>query len=181
MNLIDLYNFWFEEISMTPSYYSKKIPVWFMGKDITYDEQCRKFGELLNEFDRFEIEKLSNVEYLGLILLTDQIPRNIFRGTRKAYEYDLFAQKLTLKLLNTPRELEFNYVERLFLYMPLEHSENIELQKMSVDKFQEMYEKSPIAIKEYTKLALDKAIEHYSTIKQHGLFPKRFKTALPER
>lgn len=175
MNLSDLYTFWFEDIEISKQYYDKKIPQWFFGKDLVFDERCKDFEELLTResVQNIEIAKLSNQDYLSLIILYDQITRNIYRGSKKAYEFDGIARLLCLKALDTPREFELNHIEKLFLYMPLEHSENLEMQKISVLKFEELHASSPLSIKEYTALSLLKAKEHFEAIALHGIFHKR--------
>lgn len=167
----ELYEFWFEDIEVTPAYYEKQIRRWFWGTNPEFDQVCREsFAPLLE--DEFFIPE-DPKEYLTLILLLDQIPRNAFRGTSRAYEFDHFAQKLTLAALGTKFESELSLPERIFLYMPLEHAEDLSLQDLSVEKFFELHRLAPPEIRSWTQLGVDKAIEHRKTIVENGYFPGR--------
>lgn len=156
-----LREFWFGNIELTPEYYERQVKRWFYGLDKKFDEDC---GLFINT---------KTHDPLTQILLWDQLPRNVYRNSPKAFESDHFAQKLALSLIGTVYEEELTPPEKMFLYMPLEHAEDIELQEMSVEKFYELHIQAPDAIKPWTQLALTKAIEHMKTIREFGLFPKR--------
>ncbi|MFL5783932.1 MAG: DUF924 family protein [Bacteriovoracaceae bacterium] len=166
-----LHDFWFGEIELTPAYYEKQLRRWFWGTDIDFDRACQeKYAHLLEE--EFFVPDNSR-DYLSLIVLLDQVPRNAFRGSPRAYEYDHFAQSLALAALGTKFESELTLPERIFLYMPLEHAEDLRLQELSVEKFYELHRLAPKELRPWTQLGVDKAIEHQKTIQRHGLFPKR--------
>ncbi len=158
MNLRD---FWFGNISLTPHYYEFQVVRWFYGQDRKFDLECAKFLD----------EETSDP--LTQILIWDQLPRNVFRGSAEAYTKDVLAQKLCLKMLDTDYERSLSLPERMFLYMPLEHAEDIHLQELSVEKFYALHIEAPEIIKPWTHLALKKAIEHMKTVREFGCFPKR--------
>ena len=171
-----LHRFWFDEIRIENAYYDKKVPIWFMGADPHFDQDCtQRFSHYIDEITPNEnfLAELDTQEYLALILLFDQIPRNVFRNSKLAYAFDSIAQTLCLDALNSPRETQLSFPERLFLYMPLEHAENLELQNLCVTKFIQLHLESPPTIKKWTQLALEKALEHRATIRKHGCFPLR--------
>ncbi len=168
---MNLHQYWFGNIEITPEYYERQLKRWFWGKDTELDRACREeFAPLLEK--EFLIPENSR-DYLSLILLLDQVPRNAFRGSSRAYDYDHFAQKLSLAALGTKFESELTLPERIFLYMPLEHAEDIKLQELSVEKFFELHRLAPAEIQSWTQLGLDKAIEHLKTIQDVGHFPAR--------
>ena len=72
---------------------------------------------------------------LALILLTDQFPRNIWRGQAAAFAFDVLALRWTKEVLARGLEGELRPIERVFLYLPLEHSENLADQRESVRLF----------------------------------------------
>lgn len=158
---MNLREFWFGHIELTPEYYDRQVKRWFYGLDKKFDEDCALFINTKTH------------DPLTQILLWDQLPRNVYRHSPKAFESDQFAQKLALSLIGTDYEEELTLPERMFLYMPLEHAEDIKLQEMSVEKFYELHIQAPDAIKPWTQLALSKAIEHMKTIREFGIFPKR--------
>lgn len=158
---MNLHEFWFGNIEITPEYYERQLVRWFYGLDKKFDEDCKLF---LNTKAQ---------DPLTQILIWDQLPRNVFRGSAKAYETDFLAQKLALSLIGTAYEEELSLPERIFLYMPLEHAEDILLQGMSVEKFYELHIQAPDAVKPWTQVGLTKAIEHMKTIREFRIFPKR--------
>lgn len=168
---MSLHDFWFGSIEVTPEYYERQIKRWFWRKDQELDTKCRDiYSPLLQK--EFLIPENSK-DYLSLILLLDQIPRNAFRGSAKAFDHDHFAQKLSLAALGTKYEAELSLPERIFLYMPLEHAEDLKLQELSVEKFFELHRLAPPEIRSWTQLGVDKAIEHRKTIQEFGHFPSR--------
>ncbi len=168
---MNLHEYWFGNIEVTPEYYGTNLRRWFWGQDQELDRVCRdEFAPLLDQ--EFLIPDNAR-DYLSLILLLDQVPRNAFRGSARAFEYDHFAQKLALSALGTKFEAELTLPERIFLYMPLEHAEDLRLQELSVEKFFELHRLAPLEIRSWTQLGVDKAIDHMKTIKEFGRFPKR--------
>lgn len=168
---MNLHEYWFGDIEVTPEYYERQIRRWFWRNNEELDRDCREvFAPLL---DREFLIPENPRDYLSLIVLLDQVPRNAFRGSSRAYDFDHFAQKLTLAALGTKYESELSLPERIFLYMPLEHAEDLKLQDMAVEKFFELHRLAPPEIRSWTQLGVDKAIEHRKTIQDFGYFPSR--------
>ena len=173
---MNLHEFWFGDIEITPEYYERQLKRWFWGNNPELDRVCREeFAPLLDQ--EFLIPENPR-DYLSLILLLDQVPRNAFRGSPRSFEYDHFAQKLSLAALGTKFESELTLPERIFLYMPLEHAEDLKLQELAVEKFFELHRLAPKEIRAWTQLGVDKAIEHQKTIQDFGHFPKRARSSL---
>ena len=72
---------------------------------------------------------------LALVLLLDQIPRNVFRGTGRAYATDAAARAAADRALDHGFDRLVPQVWRLFFYMPFHHSEDIADQRRSVALF----------------------------------------------
>lgn len=174
--LKELHFFWFDEIEITDEYYEKKVPQWFFGKDPAFDMACKdRFSSLLKNTEEMigVAPSLSSRDYLSFVILLDQIPRNSYRGTQEAFAFDSLALKLCLDSFEAKREKDLSFPEKLFLYLPLEHSEDLLMQKLSVEKYYQLHLESPMEIKKWTELALKKAKEHKETIETHGRFPSR--------
>jgi uncharacterized protein (DUF924 family) len=73
---------------------------------------------------------------LALVVLLDQIPRNIFRGTPRAYATDAAARATADRALERGFDRLFPLVWRRFFYMPYHHSEHLEDQRRSVALFE---------------------------------------------
>lgn len=109
---------------------------------------------------------------LALILLMDQLTRNLFRGTARAFAYDARACNLTLIGIQTGEDKTLTPAERMFFYMPLEHAEDIHCQNLCVASFEGLaadYPDHSTLIDSYT----DYARHHREIIQRFGRFPHR--------
>ena len=110
---------------------------------------------------------------LSLIILLDQFPRQIYRGTRQAFAYDTEALNLTLSGMQSAADGALNIVERLFFYMPLQHTESTEVQDESVSNYRRLVAESPPELKSTFEESLESAEEHRAVIREFGRFPHR--------
>ena len=69
---------------------------------------------------------------LALIIFTDQFPRNIYRDSPRAFALDVQALELSLTGIDQGHDRLLRPIERLFYYLPLEHSERLAHQERSV-------------------------------------------------
>lgn len=100
---------------------------------------------------------------LAAIIVLDQFPRNIYRGTALAFSTDGLALHEAKAALNIGADQAVPRDWRLFFYLPFEHSEDPIEQEKSVELFQTLGDE------EYT----DHAIRHQETIAAYGRFPHR--------
>jgi uncharacterized protein (DUF924 family) len=70
---------------------------------------------------------------LALVMLLDQVPRNIFRSTPRAYSSDHLALPTTNRAMARGFDREVPDAWRLFFYLPLEHSEVLADQQRGLD------------------------------------------------
>jgi len=110
---------------------------------------------------------------LSLIILLDQFPRHIYRGTPQAFVYDPEALALTLSGMQLAADGALNIIERLFFYMPLQHAESTEVQDESVSAYRRLVAESPAELRSTFESALEFAEEHRALIRQFGRFPHR--------
>ena len=112
---------------------------------------------------------------LAAIVVFDQFSRNAFRDTPAAYLYDDRALYLCKDGLIQGVDKTLSEIERMFFYLPLEHSERINDQLLSVNLFKRLrYEARP-GFLNMMERALDYAQSHHAVIKQFGRFPHRNK------
>ncbi|HSR64606.1 MAG TPA: DUF924 family protein [Xanthomonadaceae bacterium] len=69
---------------------------------------------------------------LAAVIALDQFGRNMFRGDPRAYAADPVARKIALDAIDAGRDAGMAKDERLFLYMPLQHSEDVADQRRAV-------------------------------------------------
>jgi uncharacterized protein (DUF924 family) len=144
--------------------------VWFV-QDPAFDQACTT-GFLADHeladaggLDDWRNEPRSA---LALILLFDQFPRNIFRGTARAFATDHKAVALAKDAVARQFDLALRQIERAFVYLPFQHSENLDDQLESVRLHRELAAQNP-AMTGY----LDYAERHLEVIRRFGRFPHR--------
>ena len=100
---------------------------------------------------------------LAAILVLDQFSRNIHRGTAQAFAADPLAQELTALALVSGWDEGMGEERRQFLYMPLMHAEDRELQALSLKCFEALGNERNFAF----------AREHAEVIERFGRYPTR--------
>jgi uncharacterized protein (DUF924 family) len=111
--------------------------------------------------------------WLALLIVLDQFPRNIFRGTPQAFRADAKACSLALAGIDRGDDQRLSPVERVFAYLPLEHAENLALQDRSVQLFETLRDHATQAVADTFALFHDYAIRHRAVIARFGRFPHR--------
>jgi uncharacterized protein (DUF924 family) len=110
---------------------------------------------------------------LALILLVDQFPRNMYRGTPRSFAFDALARKWCQLGLSRGAFDGLRPIERVFCYLPLEHSESLEDQLQSVHFYQLLRDDVPAEQREPFEFNLEFAKKHYEIVKRFGRFPHR--------
>jgi uncharacterized protein (DUF924 family) len=110
---------------------------------------------------------------LALILLFDQVPRNIYRGTAQAFAFDSRALALSFEGLQLAADQALHPVERIFFYLPLEHAESMEAQDASVKAFERLAQESPAEWRALLEGTLQYARSHRDIVAKFGRFPHR--------
>lgn len=101
---------------------------------------------------------------VALCVLLDQVPRNLFRGQGRAFATDAAARAVANHALERDLDRTLPQAQRLFLYLPFEHSESLADQDTSVRLFGQLDENSQW---------LDYADRHRDVIARFGRFPHR--------
>jgi len=171
----EILNYWFGPLDGYDSYPKGRSSLWFMKSEKTDREIVDRFLRDLNQaaVGAYDSWKESPRGRLALVVLMDQMSRNIYRGTPRAFATDPQALKLSLEAIEAKEDQELFLIERAFLYMPLEHSEDPEVQKLSVKKFSELAEDAPDHVKSVYESFLDYAKQHRRIIDRFGRYPHR--------
>lgn len=110
---------------------------------------------------------------LALILLTDQLPRHIWRDQPAAFQFDRIAQQYCMDGLAYGHDRALRPIERVFFYLPLEHAEDAALQQGSVALFRLLAVEAPApAMRDFASF-LQFARRHQEIIARFGRFPHR--------
>ncbi len=152
------------------------------GKDPALDaELSERFGATLEAAKRGELDEWAVTAQgrLALVILLDQLSRNIYRGTPEAFAADTKARVLVHQGLAVGDDKVLKPIERLFFYLPLEHSEELADQDRCVALCREVAlavandpEADPGRVKQFESF-VDYAIRHRDIIARFGRFPHR--------
>ena len=145
--------------------------LWF-GKDEQVDRYIRQqFAPLLDaDYDR---SSMTVRQTLAQVILFDQFTRNIFRGQAEAFACDPLVLQMVVAGLEADVDRQLRPVERVFFYLPLEHSENLDDQNRSVGLYQRLAAEVSAAWREAFNGFVDYAVRHQVIIERFGRFPHR--------
>src|SRR5690606_4491841 len=97
---------------------------------------------------------------LAYIIVLDQFSRNMFRDTPRMYASDERALRAALEGIERGMDRDLELHEQMFFYMPLMHSESLDVQNQCVALFQRLHDKAPAPLKERVADALKYAEMH---------------------
>jgi uncharacterized protein (DUF924 family) len=140
---------------------------WFGGGPGFDAEITARFAGWRNALRSQPVEAFTQNSNIALaaILLFDQVPRNSYRGTAEAFATDHIALGIAKFAVEQRLDAGLNEDQRLFLYLPFEHSENLEDQRESVRLISSLGDQR----------LLQFALDHHDIIERFGRFPHRNK------
>ena len=142
---------------------------WFR-KDDAFDEEIRgRFGELHERAARRELDawRGERESMLALVVVLDQFSRNLHRADARAFAQDAYARECAREALARGDDARSLPVERMFLYLPFEHSEDVADQERCVELMR------TLDAFEETRGISDWAERHAAIIRRFGRFPHR--------
>jgi uncharacterized protein (DUF924 family) len=111
--------------------------------------------------------------YLAMIILADQFSRNIYRDSASAFAQDELALSLTLDGIENGIDLKLNVVQRVFFYLPFEHSESMAIQDRSVELQKQVLDDAPDNLQDQFQGFYNYALLHREVIEKYGRYPHR--------
>jgi len=160
----DVLAFWFSE---------RVRPLWF-EKNRAFDDEIRaQFGAnvsaaLVGDLD-FWVRAADSS--LALVLLLDQFPRNIYRGTLRAFAGDAKARAIAGTAIDRGFDRHTAADRRFFFYLPFEHSEDPADQARSVALFRRWADEHDEC--EHAQEQMKYVLRHQEIIERFGRFPHR--------
>jgi uncharacterized protein (DUF924 family) len=148
---------------------------WFKA-DPGFDEAVREgFAELTARAAAGELEawRESPPGALALVIALDQFPRNLYRGSARAFAADAAARDVSLDAQARGFDRALSPVERWFLYLPLMHAEDRALQERAVALYEGLTAGADPGLAEALAGAADFARRHRDVIVRFGRFPHR--------
>ena len=110
---------------------------------------------------------------LAAIIVLDQFSRNMYRSNAHAFSQDSLALHWALEGIRQGNDKKLTPLQRVFFYLPLEHCEQLNMQKLAIEKFQQLAESAPASFADLAKGFVDYAHQHHAVIARFGRFPHR--------
>lgn len=151
---------------------------WFRGGRTVDAHITAEFGADLAaaRAGKYEDWKSTPRGALALVTLLDQFPRHVFRGDARAFDSDAAALALTRECIASGADEELALVERVFLYLPIQHSERIEDHDVAIERYTRLVTLATARgenILSFCQNGLKAQIEHTDTLRRFGRYPYR--------
>jgi uncharacterized protein (DUF924 family) len=149
--------------------YGKRRKQWFI-KSAEFDRQIREqFYDIYQQAIQGKLAAWRNqpLSCLALIIVLDQFPRNMFRGKPEAFRSDAQALDLAQYAVKQQYDRQLLPVQRGFIYLPFEHSENLADQRRAVALCSSLSDDPESAD------TIEYAQRHLEVIQRFGRFPHR--------
>jgi len=170
-------DFWFGDLADSASIIAGRQAGLWWGKSETTDDAIReRFGPVVEAAAAGALDAWagSAESRLALILVTDQFTRTIGRGTPAAFALDAQARALCIDGIEQGHDQALRPIQRVFFYLPLEHSENLDHQRWCVDLMKALArEADDPADRKTFEGYVDFAEAHLRIIERFARFPHR--------
>ena len=100
---------------------------------------------------------------LAAVIVLDQFPRNLFRGSPRAFATDALALRISHLAIEAQIDSQLTQQQRVFLYMPFQHCEDRALQRRSIELFSSLDDANTLSY----------AHKHKEVIDRFGRYPHR--------
>jgi uncharacterized protein (DUF924 family) len=180
----DLLDFWFgsddpaQQANDSASIAQRQAALWW-GKDEATDRRIQsRFESTLQAAANQQLDHWADTPHgmLALILLFDQLPRNCYRNSATAFRFDELARQCCHLGLAQGFDQQLTPLQRVFFYLPLEHSEDIDDQQYSLQLFRALAKaqaRDEPAAKATFDNYLQFANQHHAIIERFERFPHR--------
>lgn len=152
----DVRDFWFSDLMQ---------PFWFKKSDEIDRQIIQLFGETYEAAHAGRLKHWMDTpeDALALVIVLDQFPRNMFRGSGRSFESNDLALSVARRVLDRGYDQSLDPTRRQFLYLPFMHSEDPDDQDRSVRLYEALGNQH----------SLHFACEHRDIVARFGRFPHR--------
>lgn len=168
-------DFWFGHSGPATDVAGRQSALWF-GKSPDADRAVtERFAVTLADAraGRLESWVATPRGRLALVIVLDQFPHHVHRGQPQAFASDAQALALSLAALDLEEDRALAPIERVFLYLPLEHAESLVLQNRSVALFEALASEASTEERPLFENFLNYARRHRDVVARFGRFPHR--------
>jgi uncharacterized protein (DUF924 family) len=113
---------------------------------------------------------------LAKVIVLDQLSRRLFRGSARAFRWDVTARGVTQRALERALDRELRPIERVFLYLPLMHAEDRATHRRALALYSDLAEETEEAgllRADYYRQVVGLEIRHKAVIDRFGRYPHR--------
>ncbi|MDX1299161.1 MAG: DUF924 family protein [Pseudomonas sp.] len=170
-----LLDWWFGPGVTAAEVAASRTALWFAKQDQQDDQAREQFAGRVEQALAGQLQDWQREPqgWLATLLLLDQLPRMIFRDTPRAFAGDSLARPLALHGLALGWDQQLPAIRRVFVYLVLEHAEELALQNQAVQLFSSLHQQAATAERELFAGYLDYAERHQQVIARFGRFPHR--------
>ena len=167
--------FWFGRGQTATEVAAEKTPVWWSKNDVIDREILDRFSITTEAAANGGLSHWAESYrgLLALIICTDQFPRNMYRNTPKAFSYDSVALRFAKQCVDSGAQRQLKPIERAFVYVPFQHSEELTEQQRSVALYQQLAKSVGTDDSQLFSHYSEIADKHYQIIERFGRFPHR--------
>jgi uncharacterized protein (DUF924 family) len=168
-------DFWFGAPGSAAEIAGRQSKLWF-GKSLANDQAViDRFADTLTAATAGQLDDWANTPRgrLALVIVLDQFPHHIHRDRPQAFATDPQSLELSLAALESGEDRKLAPIERVFLYLPLEHAESIEMQERSVSLYEQLANEAAADERALFDNFLDYARKHLDVVARFGRFPHR--------
>lgn len=171
----DILDHWFGGAPDDPATAGKKLALWWGSNPDTDAELRERFGATHEAAAAGQLDGWAATPEgrVALVLVLDQLSRNLHRGTPRAFAQDPAALRLALAAVEQGEDRSSPFFHRVFLYMPFEHSERLADQERCCRLFDALLAECPELLRGPARTFLDFAHRHRDIVARFGRFPHR--------
>ena len=171
----DIHRYWFADALTDPARAGLRMAFWFRSDSETDQSIAQRFAPAVRDaalglLSGWQAQPQS---CLALIIVFDQFPRNIYRGTPAAFEHDSRALSVTRRGIAAGHLGALRTIEQAFFLMPFQHVEDLDSQREGVLHFEKMVNDAPIDWRSLADGILSYARQHLEIVERFGRFPHR--------
>ena len=181
MDAQEVLEFWFGEDSVQPrsakEISQQQSKLWWSKNETIDQEILQRFEPTLKALLTGHYNSWFETPQgrLAAIIVLDQFSRNMYRTSAHAFTQDSLALHWALQGIRQGDDKKLTHLQRVFFYLPLEHCEQLNMQNLALEKFEQLAADAPISFADLAKGFADYAHQHQQVIARFSRFPHRNK------
>jgi len=168
-------DFWFGAPGSAADVAARQRTLWFAKSAANDQIVGERFAETLVAAGKGELDDWATSPRgrLALIVVLDQFPHHIHRDHGQSFAYDALSLALAMEMVQRGEDAHVAPIERVFVYLPLEHAESMAMQDLSVALYDKLAHEAAVDERQLFDGFLDYARKHRDVVARFGRFPHR--------